>query len=50
LIQGLLSSKGVNSDLLALFDNLIMNYFLNFLLNPARPTRPEPSRSMVAVR
>jgi hypothetical protein len=25
------------------------SYFLNFLLSPAKPTKPEPSRSMVVV-
>jgi hypothetical protein len=29
-------------------ENLISVYFPNFLMKLARPTRPEPSRSMVA--
>ena len=30
------------------FKRTITSYYLNFLLNPARPIRPKPRRSMVA--
>jgi hypothetical protein len=41
--------KETNLNLPLLFENWILNYFLNFFLNPKRPIKPEPIRSIKVI-